>query len=152
MGQSVNKVILIGTVGADPEVRQTQGGKSIASIRLVTSETWKDKATGEKKDRSEWHRIVVFNDGLAQVVEKYVMKGAKLYIEGQLATRKWTDKEGQERTSTEVVLQAFNGTLVMLGGNKAPQRSSGGGDYERAKNGSAAPKEYKRSIDDDLPF
>ena len=152
MGQSVNKVILIGTVGADPEIRQTQGGKSIASIRLVTSESWKDKTTGEKKDRSEWHRIVVFNDGLASVVEKYVKKGSKLYIEGQLATRKWTDKDGQERTSTEVVLQSFNGTLVMVGdtpSGRAPQKS---GDYERAKSGSSAPKEYKRSIDEDLPF
>lgn len=114
MSGSVNKVILIGNVGADPEMRRTQNGKPIANLRLATSESWRDKDTRERKEKSEWHRVVVFNEGLCKVVEQYVKKGSKLYIEGQLQTRKWQDKDGQDRYSTEVVLQGFGGVLTML--------------------------------------
>jgi single-strand DNA-binding protein len=122
---SVNKVILVCNVGKEPEIRTTQQGKEIANLTVATSERWKDKNTGEKRQSSEWHRIVIFNEGLVRVVKQYVNKGSKLYIEGQLQTRKWTDKDGNDRYSTEVVLQGFNSTLVMLGGNK-----SGGNDAE----------------------
>jgi single-strand DNA-binding protein len=121
MAGSVNKVILVGNVGADPEIRRTQDGRPIANIRLATSETWRDKNTGERKEKTEWHRVVVFNEGLCKVVEQYVKKGSKLYIEGALQTRKWQDQQGQDRYSTEVVLQGFNSVLTML------DRAGGGG-------------------------
>ncbi|MGD9925408.1 MAG: single-stranded DNA-binding protein [Pseudorhodoplanes sp.] len=121
MAGSVNKVILVGNVGADPEIRRTQDGRPIANIRLATSETWRDKNTGERKEKTEWHRIVIFNEGLCKVVEQYVKKGSKLYIEGALQTRKWQDQSGQDRYSTEVVLQGFNSVLTML------DRAGGGG-------------------------
>ncbi len=121
MAGSVNKVILIGNVGADPEIRRTQDGRPIANIRLATSETWRDKNTGERRERTEWHRVVIFNEGLCRVVEQYVKKGSKLYIEGSLQTRKWQDQSGQDRYSTEVVLQGFNSVLTML------DRAGGGG-------------------------
>jgi len=111
---SVNKVILVGNVGADPEIRTTQGGQKIANFSLATSESWRDKQTGERKEKTEWHRIAVFSEPLVKIIEQYVKKGAKLYIEGALHTRKWTDQSGTEKYSTEVVLQAFNGTLTML--------------------------------------
>jgi single-strand DNA-binding protein len=130
MAGSVNKVILIGNVGKDPEIRSTNDGTRIANFTLATSETWRDKASGERKERTEWHRIVIFNDRLTDVVEKYVKKGAKLYIEGALQTRKWTDKEGQERYTTEVVLQRFRGELTMLDSRGG---GSGGGDYAEAE-------------------
>ncbi len=114
MAGSVNKVILIGNVGKDPEIRTTQDGRKFANLRIATSETWRDKNSGERKERTEWHAVVVFNDALAKVVEQYVRKGSKLYIEGQLQTRKWQDQQGQDRYSTEVVLQGFNGVLTML--------------------------------------
>src|ERR1044072_7443678 len=115
MSGSVNKVILIGNLGADPEIRRTQDGKPIANLRLATSESWRDKNTGERKEKTEWHRVVIFNDGLTKIAEQYLKKGSKVYVEGQLQTRKWTDKDGHEKYSTEIVLQAFDAKLVMLG-------------------------------------
>ncbi|MDP9836619.1 single-strand DNA-binding protein [Neorhizobium huautlense] len=123
MAGSVNKVILIGNVGADPEIRRTQDGRPIGNLRIATSETWRDRNSGERKEKTEWHTVVVFNEGLCKVIEQYVKKGAKLYIEGALQTRKWQDQQGQDRYSTEVVLQGFNSTLTMLDG-----RGEGGGD------------------------
>ena len=120
MSGSVNKVILVGNLGKDPEVRRTQSGDAIVNFSVATSESWKDKATGERKEKTEWTRIVIFNENLAKVAEQYLRKGSKVYLEGSLATRKWTDKDGQEKYSTEVVLSRFNGTLVLLdskGGN-----------------------------------
>jgi single-strand DNA-binding protein len=111
---SVNKVILVGNLGADPEIRRTQDGRLIANLRLATSETWRDKNTGERRERTEWHRVVIFSEGLANVAEQYLTKGARLYVEGQLQTRKWQDQQGQDRWSTEVVLQGFNCQFVML--------------------------------------
>ena len=122
MAGSVNKVILVGNVGADPEIRRTQDGRPIANLRIATSETWRDRNSGERKEKTEWHTVVVFNEGLCKVVEQYVKKGAKLYIEGALQTRKWQDQTGNDRYSTEVVLQGFNSTLTMLDG-----RGEGGG-------------------------
>jgi len=117
MSGSVNKVILIGNICADPELRRTQSGSPIANLRLATKETWRDKNTGERREKAEYHSVVVFNEGLCKVVEQYVKKGAKLYIEGALQTRKWKDQSGNDRYSTEVVLQGFNATLTMLDGN-----------------------------------
>ena len=114
MGGSVNKVILVGNLGADPEIRRTQDGRPIVNLRLATSETWRDKATGERRERTEWHRVVIFNENLAKVAEQYLKKGSKIYVEGQLQTRKWQDQQGQDRYSTEVVLQGFCCQLVML--------------------------------------
>ncbi|MFC0242980.1 single-stranded DNA-binding protein [Rhodopseudomonas telluris] len=124
MAGSVNKVILVGNLGADPEIKRTQDGRPIANLRIATSESWRDRATGERKEKTEWHRVVIFNEGLCKVVEQYLKKGAKVYIEGQLQTRKWTDQSGAERYSTEVVLQNFNSVLTMLDG-----RAGGGGGY-----------------------
>lgn len=114
MAGSINKVILVGNVGKDPDVRRTQDGRPIVNLTLATSETWRDKSTGERKEKTEWHRVVIFNEGLCKVAEQYVHKGSKLYIEGALQTRKWTDKDGIEKYSTEVVLQGFNSQLTML--------------------------------------
>ncbi len=116
MAGSVNKVILVGNLGKDPEVRHTQDGKSIVNLSIATSENWRDKSTGERKEKTEWHRVVIFNEGLAKVAEQYLKKGQTVYIEGQLQTRKWTDKDGVEKYSTEVVLQNFRGELHMIGG------------------------------------
>ena len=122
MAGSVNKVILVGNLGRDPEIRTTQGGTRVANLSLATSETWRDRASGERKERTEWHRVVIFNDRLVDIVEKYLKKGAKIYLEGALQTRKWTDNSGQERYTTEIVLQNYRGELTMLDG-----RSGGGG-------------------------
>lgn len=122
MAGSVNKVILIGNLGADPEIRRTADGRPIANLRVATSESWRDKATGERRERTEWHRVVIFNEGLAKIAEQYLKKGSKVYLEGSLQTRKWQDKEGQDRWTTEVVLQGFNSQLAML-----DSRGSGGG-------------------------
>ena len=122
MAGSVNKVILIGNLGADPEIRRTQDGKPIANLNIATSESWRDRNSGERKEKTEWHRVVIFNEGLCKVAEQYLKKGAKVYIEGALQTRKWTDKDGVEKYSTEIVLQGFNSTLTMLDG-----RGDGGG-------------------------
>jgi single-strand DNA-binding protein len=130
MAGSVNRVILIGNLGKDPEVRRTQDGKAIANLSVATSESWKDKSTGEKKERTEWHRVVIFNEGLSRVAEQYLKKGSKVYLEGSLQTRKWTDKDSIERYSTEVVLQGFNSQLVMLdgrGGEKPEQAQADDG-------------------------
>ena len=122
MAGSVNKVILVGNLGKDPEIRRTQDGRPIANLSIATSETWRDKGTGERKEKTEWHRVVIFSEPLCKIVEQYLKKGAKVYIEGALQTRKWTDQAGVEKYSTEVVLQGFNSTLTMLEG-----RSGGGG-------------------------
>jgi len=124
MAGSVNKVILVGNLGRDPEIRSTQDGTKVANLSLATSETWRDRNSGERRERTEWHRVVIFNEKLCEVAEKYLRKGSKIYIEGQLQTRKWTDKEGQDRYSTEVVLQRFRGELTMLDGR---QDGAGGG-------------------------
>jgi single-strand DNA-binding protein len=128
MAGSVNKVILVGNLGADPEIRRTQDGRLIVNLRLATSETWRDKNTGERRERTEWHRVVIFSEGLAKVAEQYLKKGSKVYIEGQLQTRKWQDQQGQDRWSTEVVLQGYNAQLTML--DKAAGGGMGaGGDF-----------------------
>ncbi len=127
MAGSVNKVILVGNLGKDPEVRNTQSGGKIVNLTLATSETWNDRASGERKERTEWHRVVIFNERLGDVAEKYLKKGAKIYVEGALQTRKWTDQSGQERYTTEVVLQNFNGNLTML--DTRSGGGGGGGDY-----------------------
>src|ERR1700731_4121908 len=128
MAGSVNKVILVGNLGKDPEIRRTQDGRPIANLSVATSESWRDKATGERKEKTEWHRVVIFSEPLCKIVEQYLKKGAKVYIEGALQTRKWTDQAGVEKYSTEVVLQGFNSTLTMLDG-----RSGGGGSVGPAR-------------------
>jgi single-strand DNA-binding protein len=158
MAGSVNKVILVGNLGADPEIRRTQDGRPIANLRVATSESWRDKGTGERREKTEWHRVVIFNEGLCRIAEQYLKKGAKVYLEGQLQTRKWTDKDGVERYSTEVVLQGFNSQLTML-----DRAGGGGGDADSADFGSAGPtatRERKPALaggaradmDDEIPF
>jgi single-strand DNA-binding protein len=152
MAGSVNKVILVGNLGKDPEVRRMTSGDPVVNLSVATSDTWRDKASGEKKEKTEWHRVVIFNKNLADVAEKYLRKGAKVYLEGALQTRKWTDKDGNEKYSTEVVLQNFNGTLVML-----DSRSGGEGGYAvggGARGGaSEAPASFQRDeMDDEIPF
>ena len=159
MAGSVNKVILVGNLGADPEIRRTQDGRPIANLRIATSETWRDKNTGERKEKTEWHRVVVFNEGLCKVIEQYLKKGAKVYIEGALQTRKWTDQSGQERYSTEVVLQGFNSTLTMLDGRSGGGSSGGGGDYGGSDDfgggssgGGGGRGNFSQDLDDEIPF
>jgi single-strand DNA-binding protein len=158
MAGSVNKVILIGNVGADPEIRRTQDGRPIANLRLATSEQWRDKNTGDRKEKTEWHSIVIFTEGLAKLVEQYVKKGAKLYIEGQMQTRKWQDQQGQDRYSTEVVLQGFNAALTMLDSQKGAGRPPAanpddyGMDPDRAAGRPASSGSFTRDMDDDIPF
>ncbi len=130
MAGSVNKVILIGNLGADPEIRRTQDGRPIANLNIATSETWRDRNSGERREKTEWHRVVIFNEGLCKVAEQYLKKGAKVYIEGALQTRKWQDQNGQDKYSTEIVLQGFNSTLTMLDG-----RGEGGGSMEGGSRG-----------------
>src|SRR5437588_6025309 len=144
MAGSVNKVILVGNLGADPEIRRTQDGRPVANLRVATSDSWRDKTSGERRERTEWHRVVIFNEGLCRIAEQYLKKGAKVYLEGQLQTRKWQDQSGQDRYSTEVVLQGFNSTLTML--DRAGERSGGdfgsddgGGDF-----GSSGPSTRER--------
>ncbi len=129
MAGSVNKVILIGNLGRDPEVRSFQNGGKVCNLRIATSETWRDRNTGERKERTEWHSVAIFQEGLVKVAEQYLRKGSKVYIEGQLQTRKWQDQSGQDRYSTEVVLQGFSGTLVMLDGRDGGGSGGGGGSY-----------------------
>ncbi|MEQ8282965.1 MAG: single-stranded DNA-binding protein [Parvibaculum sp.] len=158
MAGSVNKVILVGNLGADPEIRRTQDGRPIANLRLATSESWRDKNTGERREKTEWHRIVVFNEGLCKVIEQYVKKGAKLYIEGALQTRKWTDQSGVEKYSTEVVLQGFNSVLTMLDGKGGG--ASSGGDYGGGGSsddfgggsGGGGRGNFTQDLDDEIPF
>jgi len=127
MAGSVNKVILIGNLGRDPEVRQTQDGSPVVNLSVATSETWRDKASGERRERTEWHRVVIFNERLAEVAQKYLKKGSKVYVEGQLQTRKWTDQSGQDKYTTEVVLSRFRGELTMLDGRGEGGGGGGGG-------------------------
>lgn len=159
MAGSVNKVILIGNLGKDPEIRRTQDGRPIANLRVATSESWRDKATGEKREKTEWHSVVIFNENLCRVAEQYLKKGSKVYIEGQLQTRKWQDKDtGADRYSTEVVLQNFNSTLTMLDGRGGG--SSGLSDDGGAEFGASGPVTKPRvaaagrrnDLDDDIPF
>ncbi|MBX3488534.1 single-stranded DNA-binding protein [Parvibaculum sp.] len=147
MSGSVNKVILVGNLGADPEIRRTQDGRPIANLRIATSESWRDKNSGERREKTEWHRVVVFNEGLCKVIEQYVKKGWKVYLEGSLQTRKWTDQSGQERYSTEVVLQGFNSVLTMLD-------SKGAGNAVEQQNGAPAHDEAPGNfeMEDEIPF
>jgi len=155
MAGSVNKVILIGNLGADPEIRTLNSGDRVANLRVATSETWRDRASGERKERTEWHRVVIFNDNLVKVAEDYLKKGSKVYIEGALQTRKWTDQSGQEKYSTEVVLQKFRGELTMLdgrgeGGRSGEDYGSGGG-FQKAQ--PSGPREsFTADLDDEIPF
>jgi single-strand DNA-binding protein len=163
MAGSVNKVILVGNLGADPEIRTLNSGDRVANLRLATSETWRDRNSGERKERTEWHRVVVFNDRLVEVIEKYLKKGAKVYLEGALQTRKWTDNSGQERYTTEVVLQRYRGELTMLD----TRGGGGGGGYAAADapaeeyamaggGGGPSPRGERRApvqdLDDEIPF
>lgn len=156
MAGSINKVILVGNLGAEPEVRATQDGREICNLRIATSESWKDRNTGERREKTEWHRVVIFNENLTRVAKEYLHKGSKVYIEGQLQTRKWTNKEGQEQYSTEVVLQGFNGNLTMLDGPRERGAASGGGDYGQSNYGSAPAPQRARAVeaelDDEIPF
>lgn len=157
MAGSVNKVILIGNLGADPEIRRTQDGRPIANLRIATSESWRDKNTGERRERTEWHRVVIFNEGLCKVVEQYVKKGSKVYIEGQLQTRKWQDQSGQDRYSTEVVLQGFGCSLTMLTSARRDGAETRGMDADRAagvtqKSDGGAPAADQNGFDDEIPF
>jgi len=153
MAGSVNKVILVGNLGRDPEVRQTQDGNPIVNLSLATSENWRDKATGERRERTEWHRVVIFNERLADVAQKFLRKGSKIYIEGQLQTRKWTDQDGRDRYSTEVVLQRFRGELTML--DSRGESGGGGGDYGDRGGGGGGPSSPPSGggdLDDEIPF
>jgi single-strand DNA-binding protein len=156
MAGSVNKVILIGNLGADPEIRHTQDGRPIVNLRVATSDSWRDKATGERREKTEWHRVVIFNEGLAKIAEQYLKKGSKLYLEGSLQTRKWEDQSGQERYTTEVVLQGFNSQLTMLDGRRDGEGASGGGggDFGRSKPlaSSGGSGSFNKELDDEIPF
>ena len=151
MAGSLNKVLLIGRLGADPEIKQMVNGKSVARLSLATSQSWKDKNTGEKKEKTEWHRVVVFNEGLVNVIQQYLKKGAQIYVEGQLTTRKWKDEQsGQDKYSTEIVLQGYNSTLTMLGGG-----TGGGGiqnDTSQQSNNIEDSTQVSNDMDDEIPF
>jgi len=170
MAGSVNKVILVGNLGADPEIRRLNSGDPVVNLRIATSETWRDKMSGERREKTEWHNVVIFNDNLAKVAEQYLKKGMKVYVEGQLQTRKWQDQQGQDRYTTEVVLQKFRGELQMLdargeggGGQVGYDRGSGGyqGGGRGSDFGQSSPSEnrsqgggggYSRDLDDEIPF
>lgn len=168
MAGSVNKVILVGNLGADPEIRTLNSGDRVANLRLATSETWRDRGSGERKERTEWHRVVIFNDNLVKVAESYLRKGSKVYVEGALQTRKWTDQSGQEKFSTEVVLQKFRGELTMLDGRGEGGGGGGGGGDDGYGGGysgggggfssgprqqSSGPREdFSADLDDEIPF
>jgi single-strand DNA-binding protein len=165
MAGSVNKVILVGNLGADPEIRRTQDGRPIVNLRVATTDTWRDKGTGERKERTEWHRVVIFSEGLAKVAEQYLKKGSRVYLEGQLQTRKWQDQGGQDRYSTEVVLQNFNAQMVLLdraggggssfGGDDNGSdfgASSGGGRSAPARQPAMAGAGRRDDMDDEIPF
>ncbi|MDB5652972.1 MAG: Singlestranded DNAbinding protein [Tardiphaga sp.] len=174
MAGSVNKVILVGNLGKDPEVRRMQNGNPVVNLTVATSDTWRDKATGERKEKTEWHRVVIFSEGLAKVAEQYLKKGAKVYIEGALQTRKWTDPQGVEKYSTEIVLQGFNSTLTMLDGRAGAAGAGGGGGDSYGGDdggsfGASSPSQPRRvaasapagggggggrgsDMDDDIPF
>lgn len=145
MSGSINKVILVGNVGADPEMKRTQDGRPVVNLSLATSESWKDRTSGERKEKTEWHRVVIFNEGLCKVAEQYVKKGAKLYLEGQIQTRKWTDKDGKDKYSTEIVLNGYGSTLTMLDG-------PGKQDEAPRRRGSMSDRAMNDEITDDVPF
>ena len=152
MSGSLNKVQLIGRLGADPEIKQMVNGKNVARLSIATSQSWKDKSTGERKEKTEWHRVVIFNEGLVNIVQQYLKKGANVYLEGQLSTRKWRDEKlGQDKYSTEVVLQGFNSSLTMLGGNSQSMKSS-----ENNQDKSSLPNDQisqeNSDLDDEIPF
>ena len=168
MAGSVNKVILVGNLGKDPEIRRTQDGRPIANLRIATSESWRDKTSGERREKTEWHSVVIFNENLCKVAEQYLRKGSKVYIEGQLQTRKWQDQQGQDRYSTEVVLQGFNGQLTMLdgragGGLQEGAQADYGADAGGFGGGYGEPKRagkpaggtkggFDKQLDDEIPF
>jgi len=154
MAGSVNKVILVGNLGRDPEVRRMTSGEPVVNLSLATSESWRDKASGERKEKTEWHRVVIFNPNLAEVAEKYLRKGSKIYIEGQLSTRKYTDKDGVEKYSTEIVLNRFRGELVMLDGRSEGGSGGGSGGGTRSSGGmSEGSGSFDRGeMDDEIPF
>jgi single-strand DNA-binding protein len=174
MAGSVNKVILVGNLGRDPEVRRLNSGAPVVNLRIATSESWRDKATGERQERTEWHNVVIFNENLAKIAEQYLKKGSKVYLEGQLQTRKWQDQSGQDRYTTEVVLTRFRGELTLLDGRgDGSQMSEGGGDFgraspmERSGGGGGARRSgggnagggagggspsYAEELDDEIPF
>lgn len=155
---SLNSVMLIGNLGADPEIRRTQDGRPIANLRVATSESWRDKATGERKEKTEWHRVVIFSEGLAKVAEQYLRKGSKVFLQGQLQTRKWTDQSGTEKYSTEVILNGFSAKLVMLGRNSGGgsrdefSDDDGGGGYSGGGRRSAPRGGGRNDMDDEIPF
>jgi len=167
MAGSVNKVILVGNLGRDPEVRTSQDGSKIVNLNIATSETWKDRGTGERKEKTEWHRVVIFNPNLADVAERYLRKGSSVYVEGALQTRKWTDQSGQEKYTTEVVIGRFKGELTLLGGrdgggaggggggggyDDSPRQSGGGGGGSRQGGGGGQSWEPPADLDDEIPF
>ena len=162
MAGSVNKVILVGNLGADPEIRSLNSGDRVANLRVATSESWRDKSSGERKEKTEWHRVVIFNDNLVKVAENYLRKGSKVYIEGSLQTRKWQDQSGAEKFSTEVVLQKFRGELTMLDGRGGDAEAGEGGGYAGAgagsfssgprAGGSGPREEFTADLDDEIPF
>ncbi|MEM9028880.1 MAG: single-stranded DNA-binding protein [Pseudomonadota bacterium] len=168
MAGSVNKVILVGNLGRDPEIRRTQDGRPIANLNIATSESWRDRNSGERREKTEWHRVVIFSEGLCKVAEQYLRKGSKVYIEGQLQTRKWQDQSGQDRYSTEVVLQGFNSSLQMLDGRDGPStggmQDSGQGGYDAGppsddRYGSSSSgsrntggESFDKPLDDEIPF
>mgnify|MGYP003634662317 CR=1 FL=1 len=163
MAGSVNKVILIGNLGRDPEVRSFQNGGKVCNLRIATSENWKDKNTGERREKTEWHTVAIFNEGLVRIAEQYLKKGSKVYIEGQLQTRKWQDQSGADRYSTEVVLQGFGGTLTMLDGRDGGGGGGGGGGYDQEGGGYGGGSSSgggggrsggggARDLDDEIPF
>jgi single-strand DNA-binding protein len=157
MAGSVNKVILVGNLGADPEIRSLGSGDRVANLRVATSETWRDRNSGERKERTEWHRVVIFNDNLVKVAESYLKKGSKVYIEGAIQTRKWNDNTGAEKFSTEIVLQKFRGELTMLDGRSDGERSSYSGDSggfdPGPRSSPSGPKEsFQSDYDDEIPF
>jgi single-strand DNA-binding protein len=161
MAGSVNKVILIGNLGTDPEIRRTQDGRPIANLRVATSENWRDKGTGERREKTEWHRVVIFNEQLCKIAEQYLKKGSKVYLEGSLQTRKWTDQQGVEKYSTEVVLQGFNSVLTMLDGRPNGGGAEAGGSSDFGSPGPTAARERKPAMagagkrddfDDEIPF
>lgn len=163
MAGSVNRVILVGNIGKDPEVRSTQEGGKIVNLTLATSETWNDRSSGERKEKTEWHRVVIFNDRVAETVERFVKKGAKLYVEGSLQTRKWTDQQGQEKYSTEIVVGRFNGQVTMLDSQNSSRSSGEAGTESQAPRAASQPTErrpgggqkgktYAGDLDDEIPF
>lgn len=155
MAGSVNKVILVGNLGKDPEVRRMGNGEPVVNLSIATSESWRDKATGERKEKTEWHRVVIFNENIAKTAEQYLRKGAKVYVEGQLQTRKWTDQSGVEKYSTEVVLQKFRGELTMLDGRSSEGGGAMAGQGQRrelADAGGARGGSYNSDPDDEIPF